>query len=144
VTYFGALKKRNWDRHRAVGRREKPKERIQGKAGSRKKLAAAGRGMTPCVGVALRKVHGRQGHVRGETSGETGWYQWNKEPRLKEGTTSEEREDIRQDLQENSVAGDLEANSRIFRQNLKYEGLWHQLTLIVNYWKTRRWYVRGY
>jgi hypothetical protein len=43
---FGALRKRHRDRNLAVGHREKPKERTKGKGGSRKKLAAARRGMT--------------------------------------------------------------------------------------------------
>jgi hypothetical protein len=41
-----ALNKRHGDRNLAVGRRGKPKERTQGNGGSRKKLAAARRGMT--------------------------------------------------------------------------------------------------
>jgi hypothetical protein len=61
VKYFGTLEKRNGDRHLAIGRHEKPNERTQGKGESRKKLAAAGRGMTRCEGVARRKGHGRQG-----------------------------------------------------------------------------------
>jgi hypothetical protein len=40
-------------------------------------------------------------------SGKTRRYQWNKGPRLKEATTSEEREDIRQNLQEDSRDGGL-------------------------------------
>jgi hypothetical protein len=43
----GALKKRHKRRHVGVGRRGKPKERTQGKCGSRRTLAAARRGMTP-------------------------------------------------------------------------------------------------
>jgi hypothetical protein len=46
-----------------------------------------------------------------ETLGETGRHQWNKELRFKEVTTSEEGEDIWQDLQEGHRAGGLEANS---------------------------------
>jgi hypothetical protein len=46
VKSFGALKKRHGDRHLAVGRREKPRDRTQGKGGSRKKLAVARKGMT--------------------------------------------------------------------------------------------------
>jgi hypothetical protein len=47
--------------------------------------------------------------------------QWNKGPRLKGGATSEEREDIRQDTQEGSDAGDREAKSRAFSQEPKNE-----------------------
>jgi hypothetical protein len=49
-------------------------------------------------------------NVREETSGKTGRHQWTKEPRLK-GTTMSEGEDIWQDLQEGSHAGDCEAKS---------------------------------
>jgi predicted metalloprotease len=41
--------------------------------------------------------------------------QWNKEPRRKKAT-SEEGEDIRQDLQEDCRAGVQKANSRVFDQ----------------------------
>jgi hypothetical protein len=47
--------------------------------------------------------------------------QWNKVPRLKGATTSEEGEDIRQDLSENHRAGDREANSRVFCQDSENE-----------------------
>jgi hypothetical protein len=43
VKSVGALKKRQSWRHPAAGRRGKPKERIQGNGGSRKKLAATRR-----------------------------------------------------------------------------------------------------
>jgi hypothetical protein len=39
---------------------------------------------------------------------------WNKGPRLEEATASEEGEDIWQDLQEGSRAGDREAKARAF------------------------------
>jgi hypothetical protein len=50
-----ALKKRPRIRHLAAGRRGNPKERTKGNGGSRKKLAAARRGMTHCEEVAKRK-----------------------------------------------------------------------------------------
>jgi hypothetical protein len=55
--------------------------------------------------------------VRDEISGETGRHQWNKEPRLKGATQSEEGEDIRQDLRENNRAGDREVKSLVFCQD---------------------------
>jgi fumarate hydratase class II len=58
---FGALKKRHGDRHLAVGRHGKPKERTQGDSGSMKKFATACRGMICHAGVAQHKGHGRQG-----------------------------------------------------------------------------------
>jgi hypothetical protein len=125
VKSFGPLKKRHGDLHLAIGRREKPpKVRTQSYGGSRKKLAAAGRRMTRRAGVARRKGQGcaknpEMTDVRDETSDESGRHHWNKEARLKEATTSEEREDIRQDPRENHWAGDREANSRIFRQDRK-------------------------
>jgi hypothetical protein len=51
VKSFEALKKRHGDRHLAVGRHGKLK------GGSRKKLAAAYRGITLHAGVALHKRH---------------------------------------------------------------------------------------
>jgi hypothetical protein len=44
-------------------------------------------------------------------AGTTGMHKWNKGWRLKGGITSEEREDIWQDLQEDRRAGDRKANS---------------------------------
>jgi hypothetical protein len=61
VKTFGALKKRYWDRHLAVGRRGKPKKRIQGDGLSRKNLVAALRGMTLRAIPARRKGHCSQG-----------------------------------------------------------------------------------
>jgi hypothetical protein len=45
---------------------------------------------------------------------ETGKHQGNKDPRLKEAITSEEREGIGENLRENYRAGDREENSQIF------------------------------
>jgi hypothetical protein len=59
--------------------------------------------------------------IREEASSETERHQWNKGPRFKEGTTSEEGEDIREELRENHRAGDREANSRVFCQDSKNE-----------------------
>jgi hypothetical protein len=56
-----------------------------------------------------------------ERWGETGKQQWNKDPRLKEAATSEEREDIGQDLLENHLAGDCEGNSWIFHLDSENE-----------------------
>jgi hypothetical protein len=56
-----ALKKRHGDRHLAVEGRGKPKKRTQGDGGSRKKLAAARRGMTRRVVPARRKGRGHKG-----------------------------------------------------------------------------------
>jgi hypothetical protein len=41
----------------------------------------------------------------------TGRYQWNKDPRLKEATVSEEGEDIWHDLQGDPRAGDCKENN---------------------------------
>jgi hypothetical protein len=57
VKSFEALKKRHGDRHQAIGRHGKVKERIQGKGGSQKKLAAACTEITLHAGVALQKGH---------------------------------------------------------------------------------------
>lgn len=46
-----------------------------------------------------------------ETSRTTGMQQWNKGLRLKEEATSKKREDIQQDHQEGSRAGDREVKS---------------------------------
>jgi hypothetical protein len=54
-------------------------------------------------------------------SGETGRHRWNKGPRLKAAATSEEGEDIRQDLRKNPWAGDREANIPVFCQDSKNE-----------------------
>jgi hypothetical protein len=56
-----ALKKRYGERHLAVGRPRKPKKQTQGNSGSRKKLAAACRGMTHSTISARRKGHCCQG-----------------------------------------------------------------------------------
>jgi hypothetical protein len=64
VEAYGALKERYGDRHLAVGRRQQLKKRSQGDGGSRKKLAAARRGMTRRAIPAPRMGHGRQGPGR--------------------------------------------------------------------------------
>jgi hypothetical protein len=56
-----ALKKRYRDWHLAVRCHSQLKEWIQGNVGSRKKLAAACRGMTRHAGVAQHKGHGHLG-----------------------------------------------------------------------------------
>jgi hypothetical protein len=56
-------------------------------------------------------------------SAKTRRHQGNKDPRLKEGTISEKREDIRQNLRETHVAGDRETSSRIFCRVTKNEEL---------------------
>jgi hypothetical protein len=60
-----------------------------------------------------------KGQMFGKTSRSTGKHYWNKDPKLKEATTSEEREHIRQNLRENNQAGDREANRQIFRHHAK-------------------------
>jgi hypothetical protein len=65
VKPVGALRKRHRDQNLAVGCNEKPKEWTQSNGGSRRKLAAAHRGMTHHAGVARRKGHCHQGHGRG-------------------------------------------------------------------------------
>jgi hypothetical protein len=57
--------------------------------------------------------------VQEEMLATTGRYQWNKDPRFKEATMSEEGEDIWQDLQGDPRDGDRRQNSRIFHQDLK-------------------------
>jgi hypothetical protein len=70
-----ALKKQYGDRHLAVGRRRQLKKRTQGDGGSRKKLAAACRGMTCRAIPALRKGRhqgpGRDNVARGAPKGQT-------------------------------------------------------------------------
>jgi hypothetical protein len=61
VETFRALRKRHGDRHLAVRRRAQQKKRTQDNCGSRKKLAAARRGMIRRVGVAWRKGRGHTG-----------------------------------------------------------------------------------
>jgi hypothetical protein len=56
-----------------------------------------------------------------KTSGATGKQHWNKGPRLKRAASSWKREDIRQDLQEGSRAGDREVKSRAFSQDSESE-----------------------
>jgi hypothetical protein len=89
-----------------------------------KKLAAAN-GQTEATkkadqGQCCTRNPGRM-NFQEETLGETGKHQWNKGLRLKESTTSEKGGDIRQDLRENHWAGDREANSQAFCQDLKNE-----------------------
>jgi hypothetical protein len=64
VQTVGALKKRHGDRNLAVQCRRKPKKRTQSNGGSRKKFAAACRGMNRSVISARRKGHGHQGPPR--------------------------------------------------------------------------------
>jgi hypothetical protein len=52
---FEALQERYGDRHLAAGRRRPLKKRTQGDGGSRRKLAAARKGMTRPAGVARRR-----------------------------------------------------------------------------------------
>jgi hypothetical protein len=56
-----------------------------------------------------------------ETLDEIRRHQWNKDLRLKEATTSDEREDIRQDLRENHWVGGRDVSSQDFQQELKSE-----------------------
>jgi hypothetical protein len=58
-----------------------------------------------------------------ETSGESGRQHWNKDPRLKEVTVSEEWKDIWEDFRENHHTGDCKVNSRIIYQTSKNEVL---------------------
>jgi hypothetical protein len=70
VETFGALKERYGDRHLAVERRRKPKKQTQGNGWSRKKLAAACRGMTRLHGVkdkARKRLY--QNPRKGRSSG---------------------------------------------------------------------------
>jgi hypothetical protein len=57
--------------------------------------------------------------VREETLGETRRHQRNKEPRLIGSGTSGEQEDIQQDHQEGSHAGDREAKSQTTSQDFE-------------------------
>jgi hypothetical protein len=68
---------------------------------------------------AVSFLHGLRAAViktddRGKMTEGPGMQQWNKGPRRKTAATSEEGEDIRQDLQEDRRAGDRKANSRVF------------------------------
>jgi hypothetical protein len=55
-----ALKKRYGDQHLAVGRHQQLKKWTQGDGGSRKKLATARGGLTPCTIPVLRNGHSHQ------------------------------------------------------------------------------------
>jgi hypothetical protein len=57
VENFGALKERHGDQYLAVGCHPQLKKRTQGNGGSRKKLAAACKGMTRPAIPARRKGH---------------------------------------------------------------------------------------
>jgi hypothetical protein len=61
VETFGALKKRHGNRHIDVRRRGQPKKRTKVDGGSRKKLAAARRGMTRRAGVARSRGRDHKG-----------------------------------------------------------------------------------
>jgi hypothetical protein len=63
----------------------------------------------------------RQDGRSGRDIGQNWKARWNKEPRFKGVATSEEGEDIQQDLWENHWAGDQEANSQIFCQDSRNE-----------------------
>jgi hypothetical protein len=52
--------------------------------------------------------------VREDMSAETRKHQGNKDPRCREATITEEREDVEENLPENHRAGDREANFQIF------------------------------
>jgi hypothetical protein len=58
-----------------------------------------------------------------ETPGESGRQHWNKDPRLKEATISDEPEDMWENLRKNHRTGNREANSWIFCQVTKNQGL---------------------
>jgi hypothetical protein len=130
----GALKKRYRNRHLAVRRRSQPKKWTQGNGGSRKKMAAACRGMTRRIISARRKGHCFQGQGKDKAvprtqKGRTFGKRRREKP---EGTnrtrdrdlkaaTSWKREDIQRDLQEGSRAGDRESKSRAFSWDSKNE-----------------------
>jgi hypothetical protein len=63
VATFRALRKRHRDRHLVVRRRGQPEKRTQDNGGSRKRLAAARRGMARRVGVAWCKRSGHAGQM---------------------------------------------------------------------------------
>jgi hypothetical protein len=119
VEIFGALKERYGARHVAVGPRRQPKKRTHDNGGSRKKLAVARRRMTLRAGSVRHKGRCHNGPTvehRRQTTETPGTQQWNKGPRLDGAATSEEGEDIRQDLQEDRRAGGREASSRVFHR----------------------------
>jgi hypothetical protein len=127
-----ALKKRYGERHLAVGRREKPKERTQGKGGVPEETGCRRRGKTRRAGVAQLKGHCLQGQckdkdVEGTRKGRMFGSRLRKTVMAQGTETSRstyvKREDLRQDRRENHRAGDRKANSRIFHQDSKNEGL---------------------
>jgi hypothetical protein len=88
---------------------------MQCNGGSWKKLATVCIWMTRCAVPAQLKECGRKGlTVEKRQRRGPECKQWNKRLRRKLAATSEEGEDIRQDLQEDSRAGDRKANSRVF------------------------------
>jgi hypothetical protein len=110
VETIGALEDRYGDRRLALGRFRQPKKRTQDDGGSRKKLAAARRRVTYHTVPARRKGRGLKGPTVEKR------LECNSGIRNRGGSyaTSEEGEDIRQDLQEDGRAGDGKANSRVF------------------------------
>jgi hypothetical protein len=96
--------------HLALGHRWQLEKRTQGDGGSRKKLAATRRWMTHCAVTARRKAHSH----KEETMEGPGMQKLSIGPRCKTAGTSEEGEDIQQDLQEDHRAGDWKSNSQVF------------------------------
>jgi hypothetical protein len=95
---LGTLEERYEDWHLDIRHRGEPKKRTQGNGESRKKLATARTRMTLRDIPSLRKGHGKDKAVPrtqnkrifGKRRHQTGRQQWNKGPRLKAATTSEE------------------------------------------------------
>jgi hypothetical protein len=59
--------------------------------------------------------------IQEQTPGKTGRHQWNKDPRLKAATISQEGQNIQQDLEEDPRAGDGKENGQNFYQDSKNE-----------------------
>jgi hypothetical protein len=144
----GGLRKQRRNRNLAAERRQKPKERIQGYCGSRKRVTVAGRRMTCCVGEASSgiapgprssekeefmdspwKKRGNKGYRRQAAAipeKEEGNRDRHRRMELKTAITSGKRRTDLQDPQEDPRAGIREANKRVssgFRKMRKWT-LW--------------------
>jgi hypothetical protein len=112
----GGLRKQCRDRNLTMGRRQKPKGRIQASCESQKRLIIAGRKMTRHARVAwhredvIRKDQTRKQVERGASKGRGPRMQnGNKEPGRKTAATTQEG--IQQNPQEDPRAGDRETSS---------------------------------
>jgi hypothetical protein len=124
VKTVSALKRRYRDRHPAAGRHRQLKKRTQGDGGSRKKLAAASRGMTRRAIPAPRKGNGHQGPgrdnvARGAPKGQTFERTCRAQPECNNGIRS-------QGLKERLRLESRRTLNKVFRQTVELEiRLWN-------------------